>query len=77
MQKLLFFFSLLLFSAETFATHNLAGDITYRHISGLTYEITVTIFADGSQPAFARKDIQIDWGDRTGRDSILVTSAIF
>lgn len=55
-----------------FATHNLAGDITYRHIGGLTYEFTVTIFADGGSPAISRRDIEIDWGDNTGIDSLTV-----
>lgn len=56
------------------ATHNMAGDITYRHISGLTYEFTITIFADGNSPAVGRKDIEIQWGDNTGKDSLNVIS---
>jgi len=56
------------------ATHNQAGDITYKHISGLTYEFTITIFADGNSPAVSRKDIEVQWGDNTGRDSLNVTS---
>lgn len=62
------------FSTAVFATHNKAGDITFKHISGLTYEITVTIFADGNSPAIARKEIQINWGDNSGRDSIKLSS---
>lgn len=75
-QFLALFFTLLSFAAT--ATHNLAGDITYRHISGSTYEVTVTIFADnsitGGRNAIARKDIEIEWGDNTGRDSVIVSS---
>ena len=72
MQKFLVSFILFLSGIAAFATHNLAGEIKYRHISGLTYEITVTIFADGNQTAIGRRDIEIDWGDNSGRDSLLV-----
>jgi len=58
-------------SYELFATHNRAGDITYRHINGLTYEISVTIFADPNSPAFRNRDeIEVNWGDNTAIDSI-------
>ncbi len=63
---------LLSFAAE--ATHNRAGEITYRHVSGLVYEITVTIFADPNSPAIGRKEIEVDWGDNTGTDSLFVAS---
>jgi hypothetical protein len=29
---------------EGYATHQRAGEITYRHISGLTYEVTITTY---------------------------------
>lgn len=32
--------------SQVFATHNRAGEITYRHISGFTYEITVTTYTN-------------------------------
>lgn len=57
---------------ELKATHNRAGEITYTHVSGLTYEISVTIFADPNSPAIARREIEIDYGDNTGRDSLVV-----
>ena len=62
---------------SAYATHNKAGDITYTHISGLTYEITITIFTDYGipvPPPIARKEIEIDWGDNTGLDSLRVIS---
>lgn len=68
-------FSVLLF-ANVFATHNRAGEITYRHVSGLTYEITVTIFANSESPAIARKEIEINWGDAFDPDSIFVRSEV-
>ncbi|MBW6483922.1 MAG: T9SS type A sorting domain-containing protein [Vicingaceae bacterium] len=50
MKKLLTIF-LLLFTATVFATHNRAGEITYTHISGLTYEITATVYVDANSPS--------------------------
>jgi gliding motility-associated-like protein len=67
------FFSLLCilcFASSSFATHNLAGEITYRHITGLTYEFTITIYADGNSPALERREIEINWGDNSKLDSI-------
>ncbi|MEX2379386.1 MAG: gliding motility-associated C-terminal domain-containing protein [Vicingaceae bacterium] len=72
MRKILLLTLLWGFSLSAFATHNRAGEITYRHVSGLTYEFTITIYADGNSPAIARKDIEVDWGDNLGRDSLIV-----
>lgn len=68
MKKLLY---ILLFfvSAQAFATHNRAGEITYRHISGFTYEITVTTYVKESSPA-DRPNLEIFWGDGSSLDSI-------
>ncbi|MBL4708293.1 MAG: hypothetical protein JKY48_07635 [Flavobacteriales bacterium] len=74
MRKILSFLLLLLLGQISFATHNLAGDITYTHISGLTYEFTVTIFADAASPAVDRDEIEINWGDNTGTDSLRIIS---
>lgn len=76
MKQLIVIFFSLIFTVEAFATHNRAGEITYRHISGLTYEITVTIFANSESPAIARKEMEIDWGDNTGSDSIFVRTEV-
>jgi gliding motility-associated-like protein len=65
----LIYILLILFSAEAYATHNRAGEITYRHISGLTYEITVTTYTKDSSPA-DRPKLEIYWGDNTPLDSI-------
>ena len=44
------------------ATHQRAGEITYRHISGLTYEFTVTTYT--YTPSLAdRPEIDVYWGD--------------
>lgn len=58
------------------ATHNRAGEITYKHVSGLTYEFTFTIYADPTLPAFQRRLIEVNWGDNTGRDSVTQTRVI-
>lgn len=51
------------------ATHNRAGDITYRHIAGFQYEITVKICTDNSSTV-DRPFIPILWGDGSEQDSI-------
>lgn len=62
------FFTILLF--YTFfvlhATHNRAGEITYRQLSGLTFEITITTYtATGPGPCADRPELDIYWGDNT------------
>lgn len=64
MQNLRIFVLLLLSPMLAFATHNRAGEITYRWISGLTYEITITTYTKESAPA-DRCQLTIDWGDNT------------
>lgn len=56
-------------SLNASATHNRAGEITYRWISGNTYEATVTTCTKTSAPA-DRPWIPINWGDGTPSDSI-------
>jgi gliding motility-associated-like protein len=46
------------------ATHNRAGEITYRWISGYTYEITVTTFTYVLSQA-DRRELEVQWGDGT------------
>lgn len=61
---LLFSFILLTSIHKLSATHNRAGEITYRHISGYTYEITVTTYT--YKPSEAnRRELYVDWGDGT------------
>ncbi len=36
---------------QAFATHNRAGEITYSHVEGLTYEILITTYTKSSAPA--------------------------
>ena len=52
-----------------FATHQRAGEITYRYISALTYEITIITYSYAPSPA-DRNELEISWGD--GTTSVLV-----
>jgi hypothetical protein len=54
-------FSFLSFSA--FATHMRCGEITYKHISGNTYEITLTTYTKGTSTQADRCFEQIIFGD--------------
>lgn len=60
-------FLLLIFSFSVFtlwATHQRAGEITYRHISGLTYEFTLVTYTFTPSPA-DRPELDLIWGDGT------------
>jgi gliding motility-associated-like protein len=51
-------------SLASFATHNRAGEITYTHLSGLTYEFTLITYTYHPSPA-DRPQLTLDWGDGT------------
>lgn len=59
---LLIVFTLL--TSWVFATHNRAGEITYRHVSGNTYDITLITYTKDSAPA-DRPVLVVQWGDGT------------
>lgn len=59
---------LLTLSLVVHATHERAGEITYRHISGLTYEVKILTYTFAPSPA-DRPELEILWGD--GTSSIL------
>ncbi|HIN40081.1 MAG TPA: hypothetical protein EYM84_07395, partial [Flavobacteriales bacterium] len=44
------------------ASHNRAGEITYKWVSGNTYEVKVVTYTKDSSPA-DRCELQISWGD--------------
>jgi gliding motility-associated-like protein len=54
----------MLITLASFATHNRAGEITYKHISGLTYEFTLLTYTYHPSPA-DRPTLTLDWGDGT------------
>jgi len=56
--------SLLFIVQVSWATHQRAAEITYRHIEGLTYEFTITMYTRTSSPADnERNTMPIFWGD--------------
>lgn len=61
---LLSFIFTLSLSVTTYATHNRAGEITYKHIDGYTFEFTVTTYT--YKPSNANRDaLYVNWGDGT------------
>lgn len=46
------------------ATHNRAGEITYRHVSGNTFDVTLITYTKDSAPA-DRPELVVKWGDGT------------
>lgn len=61
---------------DGWATHNRAGQITYKHISGFTYQITIRTYTKTSAPA-DRQWLNIWYGDGTPRDSVERSNTIF
>jgi gliding motility-associated-like protein len=55
----------LLVASSVHATHNRAGEITYRHIGGLEYEITVTTYTKESARQADRCELTVFFGDST------------
>jgi len=60
-----------LFRLPVSATHQRAGEITYRQISGLTYEVTITTYTFAPSAA-DRCELTINWGD--GQNSVMPRS---
>ena len=62
----LLFLTLLNIPVLLFATHQRAAEITFRHISGLTYEVTLISYTNTLSPVNnARNYLEISWGDGT------------
>jgi len=59
---LFFFFAFAMSSLSAWATHNRAGEITYEHVSGFTYRVTITTCTKTNVIA-DRPWLNIDWGD--------------
>ena len=60
-------FALILCTSSLLATHNRAGEITYTHIGGLTYEVVITTYTKES--ALADRDyLFLLWGDENGEE---------
>ncbi len=67
--------AILLFSGVTYATHNRAGEITFKLVSGFTYEVTITTFTY-TQSAANRSQLSIEWGDNTTSIAPLVSRTV-
>lgn len=66
--RLVCLIAILLIGKWAFATHQRAGEISYRYISGLTYEFTITTYTYTPSPA-DRPEIEVVWGD--GQTSVI------
>jgi len=63
---LIIFLSLIAYPVSLIATHQRAAEITYRHLSDLTYEITLISYTYTPSPANDYRDyLTIHWGDAT------------
>jgi len=60
---LLFLLAVVLVPFTGMATHNRAGEITYRHISGFKYEITVVTYTNDLSVAADRCFLEVKFGD--------------
>lgn len=76
MQKLLSILLLLVLPLITFGTHNRAGEISFKYLGGLTYEITLVTYTYTASPA-DRPELAIKWGDSSPQDTILRINEIF
>jgi gliding motility-associated-like protein len=66
MKKLLQTIIIILFTLNLWATHNRAGEITYEHVSGNTYKITLITYTYTPSAANESRDqLPILWGDDT------------
>ena len=61
---LIFLFVFIWFAGPLQATHQRAGEISFKYISGLTYEITIVTYSYAPSPA-DRFELEINWGDNT------------
>lgn len=59
----------LLCATQVFATHNRAGEIVYKHLSGFTFQATIITYTKESSVAADRDSLEIVWGDGT-RDTL-------
>ena len=69
MLKKILYIIIFLVSTNAYATHNRAGEITFRHITGLTYEITVVTYVKHSS-GIDRLKLPIIWSVGSPVDSI-------
>jgi gliding motility-associated-like protein len=68
-------FSLIFLPEQLYGTHNRAGEITYKHISGFTFEVTVTTYTYRFSQA-NREYLTVQWGDGASEDVQLKSRTI-
>jgi len=62
----IFIILLFLFVLKTsFATHFIAGEITYDYLGPLTYKATITTYSEDNSATTAQDTIYLHWGDGT------------
>lgn len=67
MRKTAIFIFLVMVFLQARATHQRAGEITYKNVGGLTYEITILTYTYAPSPA-DRPKLVIKWGDGTSAE---------
>lgn len=72
MRKFLLYILLFILPVSLWATHQRSGEITYEHISGLTYRFTIVTYTYTPSPA-DRPEIEVFWGDGS---SSVITRAV-
>jgi gliding motility-associated-like protein len=65
LKKVFIAVGVIFFALNANATHNRAGEITYRHLQGLTYEVLITTYTKASALA-DRPVLYLRWGDENG-----------
>lgn len=68
MKRFLLYIILSIFTLPLWATHQRSGEITYEHLSGLTYRFTIVTYTYTPSPA-DRPEIEVFWGD--GSSSVI------
>ncbi len=62
MRKILYIVLLLISASTVFATHERAGEISYKHVEGFTYEISIITYTYTGTDV-DRDTLQVKWGD--------------
>ncbi len=65
MKTKLFIVFFILIQLVSFASHNRSGEITYKYVSGYTYEITVTTYTKESSTLADKCSLTVKFGDST------------
>jgi len=72
-----YIFILLFFANRSFATHNRAGEITYRQLATLKYEFTLTIFTEVGSGQADREFAELFFGDQTQATQRRLSKTVF